>query len=86
VLGRQPETGRDQQRAKLVAVQPDGMRLVVQAWPPDMGGRRMVQQVFLHRIPVEPGDGAQPPGDSGPSASASFQVTCEWAAPCFPDT
>ena len=28
----------------------------------------MIQQVFLHRVPVEPGDGAQPPGDGGPGA------------------
>jgi hypothetical protein len=39
VLGRSAEPSSDQQRAKLVTVQPGGVGLVVQAGPSDMGGR-----------------------------------------------
>jgi hypothetical protein len=35
----------------------------------------VVQELFLDGVPVEPGDGAQPPGDGGPGAAAGFQVT-----------
>jgi hypothetical protein len=37
----------------------------------------MIKQVFLHRIPVEPGNGAEPPGDGGPGAAAGLQVAGE---------
>jgi len=37
----------------------------------------MVQQVLLHGVPVEPGDGAQPAGDGGPGAAAGLQVAGE---------
>jgi len=37
----------------------------------------VIKQVFLHRIPVEPGDGAQPPGNGGPGAAAGLQVAGE---------
>jgi hypothetical protein len=53
-----PKTRGDQHRAKFVAVQPGGVRFVVQPGTPDMSGRRMVKQVFFHRVPVEPGDRA----------------------------
>jgi len=39
VLDRLPESGSDQQRTKLVAVQPSGMRLILQPRPADMSGR-----------------------------------------------
>ena len=35
----------------------------------------MVEELFLDRIAVEPGDGAQPPGDGGPGTAAGFQIT-----------
>ena len=53
------------------------MRLVVHPRPPDVGGRGMLEELFLDRIPVEPGDGAQPPGDGGAGAAAGFQVAGE---------
>jgi hypothetical protein len=37
----------------------------------------MIQELFLDRVPVEPGDGAQPPGDGGPGPSAGFQIAGE---------
>jgi hypothetical protein len=43
-------------RAEFVAVQPGRVRVVVQAGAPDVSGRRMVKQVFFHRVPV-PGTG-----------------------------
>jgi hypothetical protein len=53
------------------------VRFVVQAGPPDVGGRGVVEQVFLDGVPVEPGDGAQPPGDGGPGPAAGLQVAGE---------
>jgi hypothetical protein len=38
MLGRWPEPGGDQQRGELVAVQGDGMRLIVHPRPPGDGG------------------------------------------------
>jgi hypothetical protein len=43
----------------------------------DMGGRGVVEQVFLDGVPVEPGDGAQPAGDGRPGAAAGLQVAAE---------
>ena len=77
MLGRRPEPGGDQQRAELVAVQAGGMRLIVQPGTADVRGRRVIEQVFLDRVPVEPGDGAQPPGHRGPGPAAGFQVAGE---------
>jgi len=37
----------------------------------------MLEQVFFHLIPVEPGDGAQPPGDRSPGPAAGLQVAGE---------
>jgi hypothetical protein len=37
----------------------------------------VIEQIFFHRIAVEPGDGAQPAGDGGPGAAAALQVTGE---------
>ena len=42
-----------------------------------MRGGRVIEQFFLDRVAVEPGDGAQPPGDGGPGAAAGFQITGE---------
>jgi hypothetical protein len=77
VPGRRPEPGRHQQGAELVAVQGDGVGLVVDPRPADMGGRGAVQEFFLHCVFVEPGDGAQPPGDGGAGPASGFQVSGE---------
>jgi hypothetical protein len=37
----------------------------------------VIEQVFFDGVPVEPGDGAQPAGDSGPGPAVGFQVTGE---------
>ena len=65
MLGRRAEPGGHEQRAELVAVQGGGVWLVVQAWPADVGGRGVLEEFFLHRVAVEPGDSAQLPGDGG---------------------
>ena len=42
-----------------------------------MNGRRVLGQVFLDGVPVEPGHGAQAAGDGGPGAAADLQVAGE---------
>ena len=37
----------------------------------------MIEQLFVHRVPVKPGHGAQAAGDGGPGPAAGFQVTGE---------
>ena len=59
MLGGRPETGGHQQRAHFVAVQPGGVRLIVQAGPADMSGPGVIEEIFLHCVLVEPGDGPQ---------------------------
>jgi hypothetical protein len=44
MLGQRAEPGGNQQRAELVAVQRDGVRLVVDSRQADMGGRGVIQQ------------------------------------------
>jgi hypothetical protein len=75
--GRQAEPGGDQQRAELVAVQPGGVGLVVQARPPDMSAGRVIEEFFLHCVLVEPGDGAQPTRHGGLGTASRFQVAGE---------
>jgi hypothetical protein len=65
MLKRRAEPGGDKQRAELVAIQGHGVRLIVQPRLSHVGRRRVIQQFFPDRIPVEPGDGAEPPGDRG---------------------
>jgi hypothetical protein len=77
VLAGCAEPGRDQERAELVAVQGDGVGFVVQAGTADVRGRGVLEEFFLDRVLVEPGDGAQPPGDRGAGPAAVFQVAGE---------
>jgi hypothetical protein len=37
----------------------------------------VLEELFFDRVLVEPGDGAQPPGNSGAGAPFGFQVACE---------
>jgi hypothetical protein len=37
----------------------------------------VLQEFLFDRVLVEPGDGAQPPGDGGPGAAPGFQVARE---------
>ena len=77
MLGRRPEPGGHEQRAELVTVQRDGMRFIVQPRPPHMGSRGMLEKLLFDRVLIEPGDGAQPPGDGGARSSSCFQVAGE---------
>ena len=69
--------GGYQQGTEIVAVQGGGVRLIVQAGPPHVGGRGMVQEFLLDRVLKEPGDRAQPPGNGRASAASCFQVAGE---------
>ena len=73
----EPEPGGDEQGAELVAVQRDGVRLIVDPRPPDVRGRGVIEEFLLDRVAVEPGDGAQPPGDGGAGSAVGFQVAGE---------
>ncbi len=42
-----------------------------------MRSRGVIQQFFLDRIAVEPGDGTQTAGDGGPGAAVGFEVAGE---------
>jgi len=77
VLAGSTESGGDQQRAEFVTVQPGGVRLIVEPGPADLGGGRVIEELLLDGVPVEPGDGAQPPGDGGPGAAAGLQIAGE---------
>ena len=77
MLARTAEPGRNEHGAELVTVQGDGVTLIIQPRPPDMRGRGVLEKFFLHGVFVEPGDGAQPPGDGGAGAPVGFQVAGE---------
>ena len=73
VLSGRAEPGGDQEGAELVAVQGGGVRLVVQPGTADVRGRRIIEEFLFGGGPVEPGDGAQPPGDRGAGPALGFQ-------------
>ena len=77
MLGGLAQPGSNQQRAEPIAVQAHRMRLVVQAGAADMSGRGMLEQLFLHRVLIEPRHSAQAPGDSGPGAAAGLEIPGE---------
>jgi hypothetical protein len=43
----------------------------------NLHGRGVLKQVLLDRIPVQPGDGDQPPGDGGPGQTCGLKVAGE---------
>ena len=43
----------------------------------DASGRGVIQEPFLDRVAVEPGNGGQPPGDGGAGPAPGFQVAGE---------
>jgi hypothetical protein len=69
--------GGDQERAELVAVQGGGVRFVVQTGTTDVGGGRVLQELFFDGVLIEPGDGAQPPGNRGAGPALGFQFAGE---------
>ena len=77
MLKRRPETGGHEKSAELVAIQRDSVRFVVHPRPPDMGGRGVLQEFFLHGVLVEPGDGAQPPGNGRAGPAPDLEVPGE---------
>src|SRR5580693_10205504 len=54
MLAWRPETGCDQQSAELVAVQGDGMRLIIHPRPPDMGCWRVLEEFLFNGVLEEP--------------------------------
>ena len=59
--------------SRLAAVKGDRMGFIIHP-PLHMGGRGMVEELFFHRVFVEPCDGAQPPGNrrAGPTPGFEF--------------
>jgi hypothetical protein len=53
------------------------VRLVVEPWPADVRGGRVVEKLLLHGVPVETGDGGQPTGDGCAGAAAGFEFAGE---------
>jgi len=74
---RRPKTCGDQQSAELVAVQGDGMPLIIHPRPPDMGCWRVLEEFLFNGVLEEPGDGRQPPGHGGAGAPSGFQLAGE---------
>lgn len=62
---------------ELVAVQGGGVRLVVQPGTADVRSRVVVEKFLFHGVPVEPCDGAQPPGHGLTGAAERFQLAGE---------
>jgi hypothetical protein len=52
------------------------VRLVVQS-AAHVRRRRVLQKIFPDRVPIEPGDDAQPPGDGDGDAGLGFQFAAE---------
>jgi hypothetical protein len=52
MLGRWAEPGGHQQRAELVAIERGHVRLIIQPRTPDMGGRRMIEELFFDCVLV----------------------------------
>ena len=65
MLKRRTQASGDEMGTELVTVQGNGVRLVIGPRAADVRGRGVLQEFFFHGVAVEPGDGAQPPGDGG---------------------
>jgi hypothetical protein len=72
VIGRRIEVTADLDR---VTVACEGR--VVDPRPAGVGGRGVVEQVFLDRVLVQSGDGGQPAGDGRAGSSSGFEVAGE---------
>ena len=53
------------------------MGLVVDPRTADVRGRGGAEEFFFDSVAVEPGDGAQPPGDGRPGPAPGFQLSGE---------
>jgi hypothetical protein len=66
MLGGGAESGGDQLDADLVAVQADGVRLVVEAGSTDVDCRGVGEKTLLFGVSVEAADRAEPAGNRRP--------------------
>ena len=85
MLGCRPEPGGDEERPYLVAVQADGMGLVVDPGSADMDRWGVGDQTFLFGVAVEAGHGAQSPGDGRRCPTLSFELPSEGLDVASPD-
>jgi hypothetical protein len=77
VLSGGAEPGGDEEGADLIAVQADGVGLVVNPRAADMHRRRVGDQAFLLWVAVETGDRAQPAGDRRCRPALRLELTAE---------
>src|SRR4051794_32863943 len=77
VVSCSPEAGDDEHGADFVAIEPSGMRFVVELWTSHMCSGRLGDEVFLFGIPVEARHGATSPRDGRASSTACLEVTAE---------
>jgi hypothetical protein len=77
VIGGRSKAGSHKESSDLVAVEPGGVRLVVEARPADMDRWRVIEKLLFDGISVEAGDNAQAPCDRRASPAASFEVATE---------
>jgi hypothetical protein len=77
VLGRGAQASREEQGSDFVAVQADGVRLVVDAGTADVDGRGVGDEAFLLGVAVEAGHRAQPSGDRGRRPTVCLQLASE---------
>lgn len=77
MLARWTKPGSDEQGAEVIAIQGDGVRLVIDSRTADVGCRGMLKEFFFGGVPVEPGDGAQPPRDGSPGPAPGLQLPGE---------
>ncbi len=77
MLAGGPEAGGDEQGADFVAVQPGGVRLVVDAGPADMHRRGVGDETFFLGVAVEAGHGAEPTGDGRCRPPLGLELSAE---------
>jgi hypothetical protein len=77
VLSGGAQSGGDEERAYFVAVEADGVGLVVDPGAADMHRWGMGDQAFFFGVAVEAGDGAQPPGDGRRRPALGFKLAAE---------
>src|SRR5664280_222460 len=68
------ESGGNEQRSNLVAVQADGVGFVIDPRSTDVNRRRVGDEAFLFGIAIEAGHGAQSATDGGRCPTSSFQL------------
>jgi hypothetical protein len=77
VVTRRTQAGLDEQRSQLVAIQAGGMGLEVDTRPPNMHGRRVLNQALLLGVSVEAHDRAETSRHRGARSSESLEVPAE---------